>query len=870
MNKKFLSAVLFGALMVTSTGTFVSCKDYDDDIDQINNTLTDLKSKLDALQTKVESGKYVTNVAKDGEGIVITWNDNSTSKIETIKGDKGDAVEIKIDPVSKNWIIDDVDTGICAEGKNGNAAVAAKSPSIDPTTGNWVIYEWNEEKQEYVGTDTGVSAKGASSYVIEEDNYYILHVATSETGEKYTEVKLPKSPVVITELEVLGQVYSNWDGSVNLNSWGNQKMYYSVKIVDDAIMNDKDTKEWNEEKAGKVLKKGLALSTLSNCDLMIRVAPATLDASQFSFKMVNSKLNEAPFTLGTPEVFNGILTSRSTVSGNGLWTVPVSAKENEVYEDVAEYKEQFTHLGSKVAFALQEADGFTTSYNLQFEYAEVTMDAKPAKINNTPIANPTKVATGETLTVVFDYPEYVYDAHLHIDDATQLRWGITDIDGLSFKVGKLADNITTTSFPVTVHYVTLEGDVKKETINIQPAKTLAGMTELASQNIEIVAKAADNKATYSLDPMFTELGADATVLWKADVHHSLSPVFYDDEKGNQVAVSDVTVDFNKTTLKDITEVNIKLGNTRLALDKNYYAIVSFYDENNETLNSVKVPFTVSIPALSKFLVKEQVVFGGTTIGKAYMNVDDQNETTYGVNSNGTSRYAFHHAFNAFDKAFENGSSITFDIDPEQKIGDVKIKDNYAKIVKSNNDKVAIELIDNKKAYHTPINIVITAAKYLGYYDYSKEELAANAFALDVMSPIKEGSVDPATGTAISVVATAEGTAKLTESNFKAATYAGVAYHIFKDAKFGNDGYATEYASKYIKTVEFESANVNVFTVAKEGTAAFKDKNGVTEGYVVITPKNAGYEATEKVNVTVTDIWGYALEAPVNVTVKPHN
>ena len=33
MNKKFLSAILFGALMVSSTGTFVSCKDYDDDID---------------------------------------------------------------------------------------------------------------------------------------------------------------------------------------------------------------------------------------------------------------------------------------------------------------------------------------------------------------------------------------------------------------------------------------------------------------------------------------------------------------------------------------------------------------------------------------------------------------------------------------------------------------------------------------------------------------------------------------------------------------------------------------------------------------------------------------------------------------------
>lgn len=32
MNKKYLSAVLFGALLASTTGTFTSCKDYDDDI----------------------------------------------------------------------------------------------------------------------------------------------------------------------------------------------------------------------------------------------------------------------------------------------------------------------------------------------------------------------------------------------------------------------------------------------------------------------------------------------------------------------------------------------------------------------------------------------------------------------------------------------------------------------------------------------------------------------------------------------------------------------------------------------------------------------------------------------------------------------
>ena len=49
MNKKFLSAILFGALMVSSTGTFVSCKDYDDDI-------KDLQEQIDKQKTAYAIG----------------------------------------------------------------------------------------------------------------------------------------------------------------------------------------------------------------------------------------------------------------------------------------------------------------------------------------------------------------------------------------------------------------------------------------------------------------------------------------------------------------------------------------------------------------------------------------------------------------------------------------------------------------------------------------------------------------------------------------------------------------------------------------------------------------------------------------------
>ena len=54
MNKKFLSAILFGALMVTSTGTFVSCKDYDDDIENLQTQIDKLATK-DELTSQIAS-----------------------------------------------------------------------------------------------------------------------------------------------------------------------------------------------------------------------------------------------------------------------------------------------------------------------------------------------------------------------------------------------------------------------------------------------------------------------------------------------------------------------------------------------------------------------------------------------------------------------------------------------------------------------------------------------------------------------------------------------------------------------------------------------------------------------------------------------
>ena len=82
MNKKFLSAVLFGALMVSSTGTFTSCKDYDDDIDRIDKELNDVKGTISSLDAAIKAGKFVQSCNEVTGGYELVFTDGSKITIK--------------------------------------------------------------------------------------------------------------------------------------------------------------------------------------------------------------------------------------------------------------------------------------------------------------------------------------------------------------------------------------------------------------------------------------------------------------------------------------------------------------------------------------------------------------------------------------------------------------------------------------------------------------------------------------------------------------------------------------------------------------------------------------------------------------------
>jgi hypothetical protein len=879
-------------LMVTSTGTFVSCKDYDDDIDRIDNTLNDLKSKLDALQTKVEGGKYVTNVAKDGEGIIITWNDNSTNKIETIKGDKGDkgdAVEITIDPTTKNWKIDGVDTGICAEGKNGTSSngVSAKSPSIDPTTGNWVVYEWNEEKQEYVGTDTGISAKGASAYVVDEGNYYTLNVAADKAGSSYTTVKLPKTPVVITEIEVLGLVESK-DGVASIVTERN-KFQYNYKFIE--ALTD-EYKKWNKEEGVKKLAAGQVLSTLEKSNFLVRIAPAKLDASKFTFSLVNSKLAEAPIALDAPVACNDLLAR--AVSGNGLWTIAATAKEGLTYDEAADYENEFKKGNKAILFALQEKDGFATLYDLSFEKKDdIELTAKVDKVNAESVSGSQDSEYGKTelqalknevgqskklneislgdVAITFD--NAVYDAHLHIDNATIQRWGITNVNGTSFTVNKRPDDVTVANFQVQVHYVTLKGEVKSEYIPFKVGKSYANVTTLASKNIEISATDANNKFENSLDPMYTNLG-DNVDLWKADVDKSVITYEYFNADGKWVAADktnnagNIKAELDGKTSK--VTVSMESNAVKMDLTKSYRVKIDFEDVNGEVLNTVYQPITFSIPAMSHIFVQQPGVF---VDGVAYAYMDARaNRVGDAVDASYNLKGAFVDlakklGTSTFNANLDDNTKIVGDYDSE----DLATLSNVDATVNPVISIVKAEDIDDwtitlknveksevnrtQKGYGKELIVKITNVKYLNIYEYKDE---VYTFKISVLSPILEGKVT-AVGGEVIVPATKQDGYRVNDSHIKGYTYNNEVYSIFSDAK------APEYwKRKEINSVNFATGNENVFTCDATGSN-YVDANNL--GSVTVYPKNLKETTSENMTVTVKDAWGYILTQKVKVTVK---
>lgn len=382
MNKKFTNSLLFGAALLSS-GVMSSCKDYDDDINSLNDRVAAVEASIADLQKKIAEGKWIVsfdqNQTKDG--YILKLSDGSTLEIKNgtdgkdgIDGTNGadgkNGATWVIDEETKEWVMIDADgqkhpSGVIAEGKpgaDGNdgaqgpvgpAGEPGKSPQINEE-GIWEVWDINEKK--YVST--GISATGTASYVVEFKAYWELHMVVADENGKpkpgeFATIILPKT-AQISSLDV----YS-------LD--GNRLDAPEVTIYYGSVEGSQPV-EFN----GVTHQPGEILMSKS-ASLVAQVNPLSADASLYKFKLANSKGQEIFTATATGKNKTDGALTRAASENQGFWDLQldVNGTQVPVYDPNTAFALQTTVCGPEKDNAPLVSSAFNIKVKMTAERTNV-------------------------------------------------------------------------------------------------------------------------------------------------------------------------------------------------------------------------------------------------------------------------------------------------------------------------------------------------------------------------------------------------------------------------------------------------------------------------------------------------------------------
>ncbi|HJF07020.1 MAG TPA: DUF4988 domain-containing protein [Phocaeicola coprocola] len=141
MKKKFYGALLLGSLFLA--GGMVSCSDYDDDINSLNERVDALEKTVADLKKAIEAGAVITNVQSTENGVTVTLSDGKTFEVKNgTNGAPGSLVTIDEEGY---WCIDGVrqtdkdGKPYKAQGEKGDTGADGQpgDPGADGKDGCW-------------------------------------------------------------------------------------------------------------------------------------------------------------------------------------------------------------------------------------------------------------------------------------------------------------------------------------------------------------------------------------------------------------------------------------------------------------------------------------------------------------------------------------------------------------------------------------------------------------------------------------------------------------------------------------------------------------------------------------------------------------
>ena len=645
MNKKFLSAILFGALMVSSTGTFVSCKDYDDDIDEINKELTDLKSKLSDLESKVNAGgAYVTKIESVDGGFKVSVSDGTSYNLTVASAAAGS--KVVIDDKTGEISIDDKATGWFATTGEGEEAVDM-TPYVKD--GYWYLYD--KTAKEFVKSE--YKAAG-NAYAVVANGICTLNIPDAD-GKMQT-IQLPTTSAAIT-----GVQFINVDNGA-VEPAPAYALNYGVATKDNA--------KWDGPK-GAITKDQLLVGTIE--PLTLQVYPSSADLSNADIKLVGSDGTVAPVKV-TATPFEGVITKAA--SANGLWNLNIRPDETVTDKTIAD---AFKVETDNYAYALQINGNILTGYASEVTPADKASSATANSLvatdvkYNTEELSSAKVPFGETVTLEFDGAK-AYDAYLTPKSASALELAGVTIDGktMSFTSTEKAAGKTV---KFTVNFVNFKGETGTTfdiTVNFEGATVdpVAAVKYTATDGVKPIIidlgttftslSAQTATALAAVTPTWNVISIDGKAVATADQDAANGKfafamdqvTYYSDLNADGTPKTEVTPINTADNLKKVKYAVFAHTDYQATAAPGAYVLnMKFADASGNELKKVVAPVTISVPTFTDLFTKVTSVWNADKTVLNALLVGSSDATV-------AKQYVMTNAFKSVENSGANWDNLT--------------------------------------------------------------------------------------------------------------------------------------------------------------------------------------------------------------------
>ena len=209
MRKTFLKVSILAAIGVAMSASFTSCKDYDDDINNLQTQVDALKQSISTLEGKINAGAVITGVSTIDNGYRFTLSDGKTYDITNGKdGANGKDGESNLWTIVKDaegklvWALNGVATEYPAQGpagENGKPGENGESlPGIyyKPGENGYWIEVNPADGTEKETTIAWKPAATESLYAVVDNDKVVIYNFTDENGDAIDPVTIWKSSFI--------------------------------------------------------------------------------------------------------------------------------------------------------------------------------------------------------------------------------------------------------------------------------------------------------------------------------------------------------------------------------------------------------------------------------------------------------------------------------------------------------------------------------------------------------------------------------------------------------------------------------------------------------------------------------------------------